>query len=332
MYACDMAGAKIPVHRRIWMWLRTGQWNRHRGWSFGYVAPVSRWTKLRHAWQVLMGRRRAHPGPLLYLSVFAVGAVLGAVLQATLRVFWWIPPIALVVIAWLLFFATIWQKSPGETRTVRQELHRVFHPEEAMARDREKFAAMLRETPLRFFSPKHLTSQVGERLTINLGWGGSGEGLTEVTLHFWEGDPHQGEAQELGSVKTMLAANPQPEAHSEVHSEVHDEIHNALMNAALVSMPRPTTDEEARAHFEQAVESAHRQVEALEWIPTTITVNGRRHDAERALVNGTVFTNANLGDECVLIHQTPAWERHEAPIELVEITDREAIISRTLDV
>lgn len=135
---------------------------------------------------------------------------------------------------------------------------------------------MLRETPLRFYSPKSLTSHVGERLTMNLGWGGSGEGLAEVTLHFWEGDPQQGEAQELGSVKTMLAGNPQTEVHSEVHSEVHH--------------------------------------------------------AERTLVNGTIFTNANLGGECVLIQQTPAWERHEEQIELVEITDREPIISRTLDV
>lgn len=324
MYACDMAGAKISVHRRIWMWLRTGQWNQHRGWSFGYVAPVPRWTKLRHAWHVLMGRRRAHPVPMLYLIVFAFGTVIGLLLQLTVGVSWWIPPVVLVLIAWLLFFATIWQKVPGETRTVRQELHRVFYPEEAMVRDREEAAAILRETPLRFFTPKHLTSRVGELLTITLGWGGSVEGLTEVTLHFWDGDPHQGEAQELGSVKTMLAANPQAEVHSEVHS--------ALMNATFVSMPRPTTDEEDRAHFEHAVESAHRQVETLEWVPTTIAVNGQRCDAKRALVNGAVFTSVDLGEEWLLITQTPAWEHHEAPIELVEVTDREPIISRTLDV
>ncbi len=103
---------------RVWRWLKYGGMIRG-GATYVEASTPRPWAVPWRAWRALARHRRIIPSPLLYLVVAGIGLVVGVVVQLVLGVWWWLSPVVLLVVAWLVAFTSVWWRPRVRAGSVR---------------------------------------------------------------------------------------------------------------------------------------------------------------------------------------------------------------------
>lgn len=133
------------------------------------------WLRRRSApWavlDVLRRRRRVQLRPAVYVGVALVGLLLGVLTPLS----WWLPPLVLLVLAWV---GPVVDGFPGGS--LREDLLDAVHPAGALRRDDERTAALLRASTLPLYAVVDWSG-----LRILSGCSTSGDTATSFELVFF---------------------------------------------------------------------------------------------------------------------------------------------------
>lgn len=273
-------------------------------------------------WRMVMGHRTAHPVPITYVFAAALGLIVGLVLQFTIGFPWWIPTIAAPIIAWLVFFSSIWWPTPGNRRSLRQSLRDITHPAEASERHRAEHERMLRESTL----PWLWFAQVPDENVMP--GGSSSDGVVDaIHLNHVEFDDDGNGVTRFPEYSVTVY---EPTLGRErVVGDLRGELIGARYTRAIDQRGSgDDTPEERHELFDEAVRRAHEEFEALEWRTRTVVIDGAEHEAQEAQTELLWATMFEVDGHVALA--TVRGEAAQRSTEFVRIHDRNTLIERSL--
>jgi hypothetical protein len=244
---------------RVWRWLKYGGTIRG-GATYLEASKPRPWAVPWRVWRALARHRRIIPSPLLYLVVAGIGLAVGVVLQLTLGLWWWLPPLVLLVVAWLVAFTSIWWRPRVRTGILRAAILSATDPQRGFEQQRREQHDRLRASELPLFE---LESWPG---TVRLaGWGGPPDRITHISVGFCdENDPAP-----VVSVTTV--------ADEAGHEDwMRERLLGELSGRDLERCTGPFPSPEA---IRDALARARDELRSLSWKPVAIRIDGRDHDA-----------------------------------------------------
>ena len=252
---------------------------RRRG--SGYVTYTSgsrrRWWGVpKRLWLVVWRRRVIHLAPIHYLIVLAFGALLGAVLQLTAAVPWWMPPLVLVV-ALGVFEATsaLWlRRSRGRLRpdphSLRIALLTALDAKRGSEARRQAERAALLGAGLPFFAP------IASGLRISFGgWAADRAGVSSVSI---AARPAEQDPPQHPIVTLMTQRSSEVEEESLRRRTAHGLGGHLAMDARVNGAAREQPADDRQRARERA--------DALEWHPAAIVVDGAAVEGWGAEIGG----------------------------------------------
>jgi len=254
---------RIPIPSlwsRLWRWLKHGRMGGGRGWSIYLSAGPPKWWQMpRQIWLALARRRRIIPSPLLYLAVAAVGVLIGVVLQVTVGVWWWLPPLALLIVAWLVFLSSIWWPPRTRHDSLRVALLSAVNPRRGFEARRREQRELVLASGLPLFE---LESWPG---TVRVaGWGGPPERITRVSVGFCA-------APDSTPIVSVTTIADQAEHEDRIREQLLDELSGRDLEIRTGPLPSPEA-------IRDAIAQARDELRALSWAPVTIRIDGRDHE------------------------------------------------------
>jgi len=260
------------------------------------------WTAPLRAWRVLAGRRGIIPTPLLYLIVAGIGLVIGVVLQVTVGVWWWLPPLVLLMFAWLVFFTSIWWHPGARAGSLRVELLTAANPRRGFEARRREQREQMRASGLPLFELESWPGSV--RLA---GWGGPTGRITHVSVGFFD-EP------DTPPVVTTSTVAEEAEHEDRMRDRLLDELSGIDLEQRTGPSPSP---EAIRAGLDQARD----ELRGVNWTPTTICIDGREHPGHELRAPSAAAAYCAVGDLWVTITATA-----HADYRLCTITDPARIL------
>lgn len=251
--------AAFSRRARVWRWLKYGGTIRGGSTTYLEASKPRPWAVPWRVWRALARHRRIMPSPLLYLVVTGIGLAVGVVLQLTLGLWWWLPPLVLLIVAWLVAFTSIWWRPRVRTGSVRAAILLAANPQRGFEQQRREQHDRLLASELPLFE---LESWPG---TVRLaGWGGPPDRITHISVGFCdEPDPTP-----VVSVTTV--------ADQAGHEDrMRERLLNELSGRNLGELVGPSASPEA---IRDALDQARDELRGLSWAPATIRIDGRDHE------------------------------------------------------
>jgi hypothetical protein len=270
---------------------------RRRG-SRGYVTYSSgsrrRWWGVpKRLWLVVWRRRLINLAPIHYLIVLAFGLLVGVVLQLTLGVWWWMPP--LILLAALGLFETTsalwprpWRGHPHpDPHSLRIALLTAIDAKRGVEASRRAERAMLLGSGLPFFAP----AAPGMYISFG-GWASGPEGLASASIAARPADqePPQGP---LVTLMTQRRADPESESEGESEEKALRRRTAHGLGGRLAMDARGSGA--AREHMADDRLRARERAEALEWHPAAIVIDGAAVEGWGTEVGGFAARYAAVG-------------------------------------
>ncbi len=231
-------------------------------------APGRSWWRVpARVWRVLARRRGITPTPIFYLLLGGAGLLAGAVLQLTLDLWWWVPPVLVLAVAWLFFFTSIWWHRHRLHTSLRIELLQAVAPQKGLAALRGADQQRIRSSGLPLFE---IADWPGEASLES--WSGTGGIVSHVSLAFRD-------RQASAPVVTVGTVADDGAGAGRVGDELLGELTGLLLG-----------DEGIAAAGPDAIREAHQRISArlhaLPWVPSTMRVDGKDLQASRLTVDG----------------------------------------------
>lgn len=239
----------------MWRWLKYG--GTIRGGATYLEASKSRpWAVPWRAWRALARHRRIIPSPLLYLTVAGIGLVAGVALQLTLGVWWWLPPLVLLAVAWLIAFTSIWWRPRVRAGSVRAAILSGTDPQRGYEEWRHEQHERLLDSELPLFE---LESWPG---TVRLaGWGGPPERITHVRVGLCD-------APDLTPVVSVTTVADQAGHEDRMRERLLNELSGRDLERRTGPDPSPKA-------IRDALDQARDELRGLGWAPVKIRIDGR---------------------------------------------------------
>lgn len=184
--------------------------------------------------------------------------MVGVVLQLTLGVWWWLPPLALLVVAWLVAFTSIWWRPRVRAGIVRAVVLSATDPQRAYEERRRKQRERLLASELPLFELESWPGPV--RLA---GWGGPPERITHISIGFCDAP----DSTPLVSVTTVADE-------AEHEGRIRERLLNDLGGRSLDELVGPRASPEA---IRDALARRREELRGLSWAPVTLRIDGRDH-------------------------------------------------------
>lgn len=216
------------------------------------------WAVPWSAWRALASHRRFIPSPLLYLVVAGVGLMLGVVLQCTLGVWSWVPPILLPAAAWLAAFTSLWWRPRAPAGSLRTAILTATDPQRGYEELRREQRECLLNSQLPLFELESWRGSV--RLA---GWGGSPERITHISVGFYD----EPDAPAVVSVTTVA---DQGGHEGRMREQLLDELSGRDLNERIGPLASPEA-------IRDALDQARDELGGQHWTTTVIRIDGRDH-------------------------------------------------------
>lgn len=243
---------------RVWRWLKYGGMIRG-GATYVEASTPRPWAVPWRAWRALARHRRIIPSPLLYLVVAGIGLVVGVVVQLVLGVWWWLSPVVLLVVAWLVAFTSVWWRPRVRAGSVRAAVLSATDPQRGFDERRREQRERLLASELPLFELESWPGNVRRA-----GWGGPPDRITHVSVGFYD----EPETPPVVSVTTVA-----DEAGHEdrMRGRLLDELSGRNLNERIGPFASPEA-------IREALDQARDEMRAQNWTTTTIRIDGRDHD------------------------------------------------------
>lgn len=228
------------------------------------------WHRVRRLCSTVMFKRTVVPTPSSYLVIAGVGTVVGGVCSLLLGWSWWLGPLGFVVVAWLLYLSTAFRgrQRAGTLRAIHDQLD----PLGAWQRHEDLNRRVLAEAS---FAVCGLVDNLDSPSLGGLSR--RDEDLTGITLVY--GDrPAEGTAR----LEITTSVDNGPPGFARHCAE--DELRHSAAGLA-----HGTTSSPSQLSAE------------IDWSPTEVVIDGERHPAELAKLEGTWVVVAETVDRSVTI-------------------------------